>query len=428
MGLIACGEFQKKYIYFFLFYSCSMVILVLILYYIYGDLTNKENYNNILLNLFVANFGSIFFFIPELIINKYLFEKKENNLIKTSTFSIFRKEKTKLAIEYIFNNSSNKVTFKDILLILFCSILILIIDSIKIYIQIKNDEQKDQLILNGQFNFVELFFILILGYLMYKMRFYKHQIFSITIVIILGIFRYILRIYHYYGNHSVSTKVGQFFLLSGAALFESFVVIYAKGLMEYKFFSPYKIVYVFGIIDSIIVIALLTIFTFIKHENSNWFFKLKYEEFYYLDNIKSIIEVYKYKLFGLLFASIIYGNLKFIFNKVIHDYTVCHIFLLIQNKEIASNIFKEMTSKKGTIFVSLILTSHLIEFFAILVFLELIELKFWGLDENIKRNIKNRADIETRKSIEERNQNLYPRYESIESLSEDNNINSCSNV
>ena len=221
MGLIACGEFQKKYIYFFLFYSCSMVILVLILYYIYGDLTNKENYNNILLNLFVANFGSIFFFIPELIINKYLFEKKENNLIKTSTFSIFRKEKTKLAIEYIFNNSSNKVTFKDILLILFCSILILIIDSIKIYIQIKNDEQKDQLILNGQFNFVELFFILILGYLMYKMRFYKHQIFSITIVIILGIFRYILRIYHYYGNHSVSTKVGQFFLLSGAALFES---------------------------------------------------------------------------------------------------------------------------------------------------------------------------------------------------------------
>lgn len=93
-------------------------------------------------------------------------------------------------------------------------------------------------------------------------------------------------------------------------------------------------------------------------------------------------------------------------NLTINNYTVCHAFLLLQNKEITSNISNELKSKKGFIFVGLLLLTHLIEFFVILVFLEIIELNFCNLDENIRRNIKDRADRETRGSIKDIDDNL----------------------
>ena len=66
--------------------------------------------------------------------------------------------------------------------------------------------------------------------------------------------------------------------------------------------------------------------------------------------------------------------------------------------------------------------SHLIEFFVILVFLEIIELKFCNLDQNLKKNIKYRADLETRESLEfikDNNDNSMERNDSAETLSED---------
>ena len=79
MGLISCGKCEKTYIYFFLFYSLTMIILSITIYLVYGNLTNYENYSNILMTLLICNFGQIFCLIPVLILKKSSTDKREEN-------------------------------------------------------------------------------------------------------------------------------------------------------------------------------------------------------------------------------------------------------------------------------------------------------------------------------------------------------------
>ena len=422
MGFISCGKCEKTYIFFFLFYFLTMIMLSINLFYVYGNVSNFENYSNILVTLLIYNFGQIFCFIPEIILKNISTEKEEEKFSLKNSLLPSKKEKNKLAIEYIFNDFSDTIIFKDIIFIFISSILLLIADFINIEIQINNiDKVGDQLILNEQYNFAVLSFIVIFAYLLYRMKFYKHQIYSVLIILFLGIFRYILKVIYYYGLFKATNLFRDIVLQVIAAIFESIVIIYSKALMEYKFFSPYKVCYIFGTINSIIIILLLIIFNFIKTNSKNWFFALEYEGYYYVDNIKSIFENYGYKLIALFFASIFLGALKLFVNLTINKYTVCHVFLLLQNKETCNNISEEMATKKGFIYVILIFISHFIDFFIILVFLEIIELNFCDLNKNLKRNIKNRADDETRQSIENirNNSDINERNESLDAPNEE---------
>ena len=428
MAIISCGVFDKKYFFLFLAFFFTMLLLMFSLGIVYGEngnsIQNAENFNNYLLILLIGSFGQIFCFIPELILKNYLLDKKEKR--KKRLLDLFKKEKKNVAIEYIFNDLSDNISIKDIVLIFIGSILIIIADFLKILVQAQNSEQRDQLILNEHYNFLLLILIVIFSFLIYKIRFYKHQILSVIIIILLGIFRYILKIYHYYyENFEEINLYLQLFLQFIIASIESIVIIYIKGLMEYKFFSPFKVCYTFGLIISTITFTLLIIFSFIKREKSNSFFHLYYQGYYYLDNIKSIIDVYGYKLFGLFAASIFYGILQLLVNYTINKYTVCHIFLLLQNREATTNIFKELTSQNKLTFYILLSISYFIEFFVILVFLEIIELNFCDLNKNIRRSIKDRAELETRESLKDlinKNENLVERNDSVETLSEDDNI------
>ena len=76
-----------------------------------------------------------------------------------------------------------------------------------------------------------------------------------------------------------------------------------------------------------------------------------------------------------------------------------------------------MATEKGYTYVILIFISHFIDFFIILAFLEIIELKFCDFDKNLRRNIKNRADNETRETflnIRNNSEDLNERNESLD--------------
>lgn len=444
MALIGCGVFNKKYIYIIIIYAVAMILLSFDLFFIYTKLDkfdNPDRNNNVLLTLFINNFGQIFGFIPELVLKNYYFNSNERKSEGKSEekseikrlLSIFKKEKENnnksLAIEYIFNDYSDQIGFKDIIFIFSGAILLLIVDYIKIIIQIKNQEIGDQLILNEQYNFVILICIIIFAYLFYKMKFYKHQIYSVLIIILLGIGRYLIKMDFYYGFFEAVKLIIDLVLQVFAAIFESIVIIYSKGLMEFKFLSPYKVSYIFGLINSMIILIFLLVFSFIKKTGKTWFFSLYYDGYYYLDHLKSIKD-YGYLLIPLFFASIFYGTLKLLLNYTISRFTVCHTFLLLQNKEITSNIFIEMIAKKKYIFGILIIISHIIEFLVTLVFLEIIELRCCGLDNDLQRNIKDRGELEVRKSIQflkHDDENITGRIESNESFSEDEIIKNESN-
>jgi len=403
MRFISCGIFDKAYIYFFIIFFI-FVILLLIIYII---CENKFHFkDNIVFYMFFENIGQILCFIPEKIIDKFCFKPKED---PNKSNNLFKREKQTLAIELIFNDFSYKLTYKDMIYISCASLFLIIIDYLNLLIQMNKDYT---ILLSEQYYFVLLLLLIIFSYLIYKIKFYKHQIYSISFIILLGMIRYVIK---FITSKNFDTLY--IFLELVTTLLESIVIVYTKGLMEYKYFSPYKICYVFGLVNSIIIIIIsLIAFFFIKYDNENCYFQGK--EICYFENL-----FIAFKDFGILsflyiiLLSIIYGILKFLYNMIMSKYTIFHLFLFIQNREFTNNIYKEF---RDIIMLSIISISYILEFFMVLVFLEIIELNFLGLDENVKRKIKDRADDEVILSlIDMENKERNPSFDS--SLEDDIN-------
>jgi hypothetical protein len=254
------------------------------------------------------------------------------------------------------------------------------------------------ILLSEQYYFTSLMFLILFSYLIYGIKFYKHQIYSISFIIILGMIRYFIK---FITNENI--EILYIFLELVTTFLESIVIVYIKGLMEYKFFSPYKICYVFGLINNIIIIIIsLIIFLFTNYNDNGCYFQEG--EICYFENIfKKFKNLEILSFLYIISFSIVFGILKLLSNIIINKYTIFHLFLLIQNREFTNCIYKGYEDMSVIISIS-----YFLEFFMILIFLEIIELNFWGLNENLKRKIKDRADDEVKLSLtdignEERN-------------------------
>ena len=89
---------------------------------------------------------------------------------------------------------------------------------------------------------------------------------------------------------------------------------------------------------------------------------------------------------------IIQGTLQLLRNMIVNDFTICHIFLYFLVYAFY-NTAKNYNKIDGTIFIIEIIL-FIFEFLNLLVFLEIIELKFCGLNKNLKSNIEERAKLD----------------------------------
>ena len=393
---ISLGKFDIKY---FIIYIANIIIIVLIFTCAslskIGVSTNNKTNMNIFLVLLSSYLGQSFCFIAEIISNKYLFKEEINNNKKNN--KELNKNKSKLIIEYIFNDLSDRITFKDIIHISVISLIYLIVDFTKLIISSKLFiENPNEIVYNEHYYFFELFFLFIISICSYKIKYYKHQYYSIIILITLGLTRYVIKTIY---NNLIYSLINLSFQIIVTFL-NSFIFVYTKALMEFKFFSPYKACYVFGIINTIIVIILYIIISFIECPGDS-LCKINYKKKTYFDNLLSIFEKYDIGNFiFLLIFSISYGALKLLYNIIINNYTVCHLFLIIQNEQICFDIGESKENNVNSFLTVLIAYSYVFEVLANLVFLEIIELNFWGLNTNIKRNIQKRANDEVFSSNE----------------------------
>ena len=122
---------------------------------------------------------------------------------------------------------------------------------------------------------------------------------------------------------------------------------------------------------------------------------LDYENKKYIDNIYSIFEhLDTENIISICFIIIFLGLLNLLINTIINKYSVCHLFLFVQNKEIiiSSIIFriKIKNDKTNNVQFLLELIFVIFEIFGFLLLLEFIELNCCGLSENTKKNIKKR--------------------------------------
>ena len=168
--------------------------------------------------------------------------------------------------------------------------------------------------------------------------------------------------------------------------------------MEIYYFSPYKVCYVFGIINGLIIFFLLLILSIIPC-NKGFFCSVEYNEQYYFDNIFNFFNENTFAQISLyLFAYITKTVVSILINMVIQSHSICHIFLLYEVivfiPKIVPFISAILNPKIMVIFIS-----YILEVILVLIFLEKLELNFCGLNKNLKKNIQNRADIEMRDSL-----------------------------
>ena len=165
--------------------------------------------------------------------------------------------------------------------------------------------------------------------------------------------------------------------------------------MKYKYISPAKCNFMIGIINSplIILIYFIIPFTPLGNINNN----------YYYDNIFEL-----FKNFGqsdskdmivLISLPFVYGIAEFIVINIIYEYTVFHIYISILIEYFVEDIIRDLKLFDKIFLISI----FLIELIMILIFLEMIEINFCGLNKNLKRNIESRGIIDSSLTNEDDN-------------------------
>ena len=296
---ISCGKCDKRFFkLLFLFFLLNTIIVILTVIFICVTLVYLRFVTGVaLLKPLLIYIGMALCFIPELIL-----KKKSQNKNVTEITEINDNKSNKGFIEYIYNDLSDKIENRDYIHIGFISLVLILIDFIKIYLQKKENCE------DAQYIFTELPFLLIISIYIYNINFYKHQYLSIIILTFFGFIQYLIKILYYYKSTSNFIDIIiDLFLQIVMGLGEAIYFSYVKGLMQFKFFSPYKVCYIFGIINGIIILIIYFVVSLIKCSGESLLCSVKYKEAYYFDNIFAVITSYNnsFYVFYLVFVMVL---------------------------------------------------------------------------------------------------------------------------
>jgi hypothetical protein len=353
--------------------------------------------------------GFLFNIFLVLINNKFSKTKRE---IAANTL----KEENTNRIEYVYNNPYEKyLSTKDIIKFFGMCLCLLLTDIIEIIININpiNDNDKNE---NDELNFeyeedylfYEFLMIFILPLFFTDITYYKHQKITFIILCLLEFTKSSYFTFFFDGfSYSDIWKI--LLNILSAILYSTFLA-YIKGLMKYKFISPYKCCYMIGVINLPLIIIIYFILSFFNFGNCNDkdsycvnIFEL------FISGLFSVINIFR-----LIFFILIYMILMAISTKIIIDYTLYHIYIPLLFENFVKNIINMI--ENFNIFVTIFLSiSFFIELIMILIFLEIIEVKICGLNKNLKKNIELRAIVDSTEYLNDNNEACDDERYSIES-------------
>ena len=378
---ISCGKCNKKY-------SLLILGVILILGVLIGVMFGFSSYaksvninDKILLNFmtyaFFVNLGESLMIIPELILKREI--SLDNYNSNTKHVNIIDKRSYK----YIFNKKIN-FSLKENIYFYSAGILKLFLDTLHIVYQVKIDDFTDESIdfikmMTYSFQF-ELLFLFLLSKIMYNTQFYKHQYISIIILTLLGLAKFIVK-----NSGNMEKFFLRFFIHIGYSFFKSLITVYIKGLMEYKYFSPYKACYKFGIVNVIIMTILNIGASFFPCDSFSC--QVTFNKKRYFANILAIFSIPGLFMFIIFILKAITLVLEY---NIIHNFTVCHSFLIIQLTQfLEASSIKMMGDSKAYLAITLI--NFVLSIFLIFLFLEIIEINIFKISHNTKTNIEMRG-------------------------------------
>ena len=385
MGMIiSCHGIDKKYIlinvYLFLINIAIYFIELLIKNLAQEEAIEKDE-KLLVFQYLIRYIIFTLFIIPEIIIR--------------NTSSLIKNKKSK-ELKY-------KFKLKDYAIILLIALIMLINQFTDIFLNILQWKRLDIVREENKFVF-NFLFIFIISTFFLKNKTYIHQYIATIFLILLGIIKDIYLLYQQdYFQYNNSEIIVIFILNIIEVSSLSFYFTYTKALLIDKYyFSPYKVCYIFGIINGIIFLIISIILSFIPCNNSLCLMKYNNEKFF--DNYKYFLQInfskqllyllqFLKKAFYFVFVYIIIGK-----------YTIFHIFLPFLFFTILGDIFAIVKEGIYKLFISILV--DVFQFLNTLVFLEIIELKFCGLNIYTQYNIKQRAFEDSKDLLVDKLENI----------------------
>ena len=372
--LIAIGKINIRFLVYSLSYIITQILLNSITFSFklkFVDLKIK----NIPLILIITHSSLIFFIIIECRVRK-LFNKKETN---ENELKDSKRKGKELKLIY---NKSKKVNIKEPLNLILMILLELIYDTSLLAYQ-KKEEEQSELVIAEIYKFMDILFLLIFFRVFHKILFYKHQYISLIIIILTGLARF-FRVFEYFfheeGKEFGIITLGFIILLP---LIDSVKIYIIQKYMKYNYYSPYFILFLIGVTYLIVSLIILIIF---KNINCSTEICKSLSEI----NIESN-KVVNYIL--IILYSLFYGLEHFIKFYTMYTFSAFHYILISTFGEIIQFGYKMILNFDTTDLIVNLVT-YSVEIFAVLVFIETIELNFCGLNMNLKKNIIFRADNE----------------------------------
>ena len=217
--------------------------------------------------------------------------------------------------------------------------------------------------------------IAIFLYIFLKIKLYRHHYLSIILIIITGlIMDFVLENLYI----DITTNLGLLFLRILREIIYSLTTVIDKYIMEKKLVSPYQIL----LCDGLITLIIFIIFAVFDYYFLNFFDE--YDNYFTnFNNIELIV------IFGVLITQFFLNLFLLVTIKV---NSPCHIFIIYVLGQFAYYI--DFSEKAIIVSCCLIL----ILFFS-LIFNEMIEINFFGLSFNTKRNIIARAEREGKEEL-----------------------------
>ena len=261
----------------------------------------------------------------------------------------------------------------------------------------------------------------------FSIKHYNHQKYSLLFIFFTNFILIIIKTFYPKGNN-VYTVTKNFFgsewfsiVIYLVFILNSLLISYArvlgKVLMEFKYISPYTIIGLIGIIGlsfvSVLIaisstnectgdkIYLCTIFdlNYNKNETSNYYDSINI----YFKNLNYNFKNNESKFWTevLLISPLnLFINFMQFYYEIILIYFLNPIYILISDSlyygiiSLLNFIFLKNKNSENIIKFFLNLLSDLFAFFGYLIYVELIELNFFGLNKNLRRIIIERGNLE----------------------------------
>ena len=269
---------------------------------------------------------------------------------------------------------------------------------------------------------VEIIFLLLLTHYYFPNTIYKHQIFSMIIIIIINtgllIYASICKVYtnkkkekeNIYDKKGITVCFLIIIIYINIEFLISYSRVKVKILMDNQFLSPYKIIILIGIIG-VFLDFILSFFFIIKGNNETFENDKDKKDIYSYGEILAYLSKIKNNNIIIREIIVIISYIIFCFLNL-----VCELLIiknLSQNHILMSdNIYYEILKlisyffdtkdkelqKESFIILQVV---EIIKFIGCLIFLEIIVLKFWGLNKNVKNAISQRSQTESSIKIED---------------------------